>query len=283
MKNENAALHIPRIVKQFKLTPRKNLGQNFLTDENILKRIIDIAEITPKDNVLEIGAGLGSLTRLLCKQASHVTTIEIDERFIPILQDILSPYNNCNIIHGNILKIYPEEIIRTEDYVVVANIPYYITSALIRHLLEAEKKPKRIILTIQYEVAKRLCASSNKMSLLALSVQIYGTPTLIQKIKPGAFYPRPKVDSAVIRIDLFENPLIEVELMDLFFDLARSGFGKKRKTLANSLSSGMGTNKNEIRSLLSNLGIDPRRRAETLSIAEWKTITQQWNSAFHHT
>ncbi len=258
----------------------KQLGQNFLTDNNILQKIVLAANVTPETAVLEIGAGSGNLTAHLCRTAKKVVAVEIDDRFIPVLENTFAKRNNCHIVHGDMLKIDPADILQHEEYIVVANIPYYITSALIRHLITSQVKPKRLILTIQYEVAERICAQSGKMSLLALSVQIFGNPSLLFKIKPGAFRPQPKVDSAVVLIDMYDQPLIETENLDLFFKIAKSGFGKKRKTLANSLSSGMKREKSKIITLLETAGINPMRRAETLTIPEWHALTTLWIQTF---
>jgi 16S rRNA (adenine1518-N6/adenine1519-N6)-dimethyltransferase len=161
----------------------------------------------------------------------------------------------------------------TSDYVVVANIPYYITSAVIRHLLESESKPRRVVLTVQREVAKRICAGPGEMSLLALSVQVYGKPSIEKTIPAAAFYPAPKVDSAVVKIEIYPEPVIPSANLDNFFRLAKAGFGQKRKTLRNSLGALLGREKAE--SVLAAAGIDPMRRAETLSLEEWRKVSEQ--------
>ena len=159
----------------------------------------------------------------------------------------------------------------------MANIPYYITSAVIRHLLEAEIKPQRMVLTVQREVATRICAAPPKLSLLALSVQVYGQPRIATKIPAGAFYPAPKVDSAVVSIELYPEPLIPAPLLDDFFRLAKAGFGQKRKTLRNAIAAGMGWEKPRAEAALEGAGINPQRRAETLSLEEWEALTRQVN------
>jgi len=275
--------NIRQILKQISGSPIKGLGQNFLIDQNILKKIVQVSEISQDDTVLEIGAGLGSLTYYLCQKAKRVVAIEIDKKFIPLLQNRFSQNANCAIIHGDILKTDIQQIIPEDEYLVVANIPYYITSSLFRHILNSSSKPKRIILTIQHEVAQRICTSSGKMSILALSIQIFGKPEILFQIKPGAFYPPPKVDSSVVKVDLYENPLIDNHLQPLFFQLIKSGFGKKRKTISNSLSSGMKQDKKAVQDLLKNIGIDPHRRAETLSIPEWKILSETWQKVFPST
>jgi 16S rRNA (adenine1518-N6/adenine1519-N6)-dimethyltransferase len=161
-------------------------------------------------------------------------------------------------------------------YQVVANIPYYITSAIIRHLLEADVKPSRLVLTIQKEVAQRICAPAGDLSLLALSVQVYGDPNIVAKIPAGAFYPPPTVDSAVIRVDLFPQPIIPVEQLETFFKLAKAGFGQKRKMLRKSLSGGLPIDSKQAAELLTACDIDPTRRAETLTLYEWKILTRAY-------
>ena len=266
-------LNIPQLLQKHHLKPKKHLGQNFLIDPNALDRVMRIAQINAKDEVLEIGSGLGSLTRLLADQADHVTAIEIDGDMIPILHEVLTPFDNVTLIHGDILKQNIAGIIHTDDYIVVANIPYYITSAVLRHLLEAHPKPRRMILTIQKEVATRICAKDGKMSLLSLSVQVYGHPSIEARIPAGCFYPTPEVESSVISIELFPEPAIPPESLDRFFQLAHAGFGQKRKTLRNSLSAGLSLSPEKSTQLLIESGIDPQRRAETLSITEWGNLT----------
>ena len=169
-------INVANLLKQYGLHADKRLGQNFLQDPYTLEKIINTAEIRPTDTVLEIGPGLGSLTRYLAAAAQKVITVELDEKLFPPLEAVIAPYHNIQLVHGDILEVEPKELIEQGDYLVVANIPYYVTSAVIRHLLESNLKPRRIVLTIQKEVAERICAGSGDMSLLALSVQVYGQP-----------------------------------------------------------------------------------------------------------
>ena len=270
--NEIPPLNIATLLKQHGLRPKKKLGQNFLQDPFALASIAAAAEIKPTDTVLEIGPGLGSLTRHLAESAQHVVAVELDQNLIPPLRSITAAYNNINIIHGDILQIPIEELVQENNYLVVANIPYYITSAIIRHLLENESKPRRIVLTVQKDVAKRICATPGGMSLLALSVQVYGKPYIAKYIPAGAFFPAPKVDSAVLCVDIYPTPQIKPELLDTFFKLIKAGFSQKRKTLRNSLSAGLRISTSEIENLLKQANIDPMRRAETLNIQEWSIL-----------
>jgi 16S rRNA (adenine1518-N6/adenine1519-N6)-dimethyltransferase len=265
-------LNASALLKQYGLRADKKLGQNFLSDPFALEAIAAAAEIQPSDTVLEIGPGLGSLTRYLAVSAREVIAVELDADLILPLEAVTRPYDNVQIVHGDILKIPPKELVSEAGYLVVANIPYYITSAIIRHLLENDPKPRRIVLTIQKEVADRICAGPGGMSLLALSVQVYGKPRIAARIPAGAFFPPPKVDSAVLCVDIYEAPKIQTELLDTFFKLIKAGFSQKRKTLRNSLSSGLHIPAAEAEDLLSKANIDPMRRAETLSVEEWQAL-----------
>ena len=272
--NEIPPLNAAALLKRYDLRAHKGLGQNFLQDPLALEKIVSAAEIRPSDTVLEIGPGLGSLTRYLAVSAKEVIAVELDENLLPALKAVLSPYENIRLIHGDILKLSPKDLNLENDYIVVANIPYYITSAVIRHLLESESKPRRIVLTVQKEVAQRICAEPGDMSLLALSVQIYGKPRIAAHISADAFFPAPKVDSAVLIIDIYSSVRIKEELLDTFFNLIKAGFSQKRKTLRNSLSSGLHISPTEAAGSLTQVNIDPQRRAETLSIEEWEKLSE---------
>ena len=270
--------NIPRLdaaslLKRYRLQPHKGLGQNFLQDPMALEEIISAADIHPTDTVLEIGPGLGSLTRYLAVSAKEVVAVELDRNLLPPLRAILSPYKNVHLIQGDILKLSPGELVNESNYIVAANIPYYITSAVIRHLLASDKKPRRIVLTVQKEVAQRICSAPGDLSLLALSVQVYGKPRITARIPAEAFFPAPKVDSAVLCIDIYPSPLISAEHIDAFFHLSKAGFSQKRKMLRNSLSAGLHISPTEAADLLTSAAIDPQRRAETLSLDEWNRLT----------
>lgn len=268
------------VMHKFGLKPEKRLGQNFLIDQSALNKIIKAAGIEKGDTVLEIGPGLGSLTFLLAQTAHRVVAIELDERLIPALEYVLSTFENVEIIQGDILKINLNQVVKKTGYLVVANIPYYITSTLIRLLLEAQVTPRRMVLTVQNEVAKRICAGPGDFSLLSISVQVYGNPKIITQIPAGSFYPSPKVDSAVVCIDLFPEPRFEKEILKPFFTLAKAGFSQKRKNIKNSLSGGMRWDPFFTMKILEMAEIDPKRRAETLTLDEWAhlaVLTKQSN------
>jgi len=269
-------LNIFPLLKKYGIKPKKSLGQNFLIEPAGLNKVIEAANLSTTDEVLEIGAGLGSLTYLLAQSARQVTAVEIDRTMLPPLREALAEFTNVRIIEGDILELKPVELLEAQDYVVVANIPYYISSAIIRHLMEAQRRPKRVVLTVQKEVAERVLAKDGKMSLLSLSVQVFGQVSMAGMIPAGSFLPAPEVDSAVLKVELYPEPLIPFEQQQAFFRLAHAGFGQKRKTLRNSLSAGLALSGSEVEKILTNTGIDPQRRAETLTIVEWKRLTEAW-------
>lgn len=273
-------LNVPRLLRQHGLHPNKSLGQNFLQDDTALGQVINAAGIDSQDIVLEIGPGLGNLTRLLAMHAHQVVAVEIDSGLLPILEQVLAGISNVQLIEGNILDFDPAKLIEKPDYLVVANIPYNITSALIRHLLESQSPPRRLVLTLQKEVAQRICAAPGDMSLLALSVQVYGHPELIAHIPAAAFYPPPRVESSILRIDRYPAPLIPPSELEPFFQLIKAGFSQKRKTLRNALAAGLHMKAPSIESLLKLAQIDPMRRAETLSLGEWQQLTSLFIAQF---
>lgn len=273
---KNPSLDVHALLKRYNLDPYKGLGQNFLVDQGALEKIVACAEIEKTDTVLEIGAGLGSLTRLLAQTAGRVVAVEIDRKMIPPLKEVMGRYDNCEIIQGDILELDPAAIIGAKEYLVVANIPYYITSAIIRHLLAAKFKPDRLVLTMQKEVAKRICAEPGDLSLLALSVQVFGEPRISATIPAGAFFPPPKVDSATLVVDLYPEPFLNDHQLEVFFMLAKAGFSQKRKMLRNTISSGLKISSEKAEGLLRQAGIDPARRAQTLDLVEWRTLVGEY-------
>jgi 16S rRNA (adenine1518-N6/adenine1519-N6)-dimethyltransferase len=264
------------------LPPKKSLGQHFLTDPHHLAAIAAAADLTWEDTVLEIGPGPGDLTARLAAQAGRVVAVELDDRLIEPLRNRFPPSSNIEIVHGDILELDParlagEEVsadkATTGQYKVVANLPYYITSAVLRHLLEAEVRPRLAVLMVQKEVAERICAPPGDLSLLAVSVRFYAEPRIVHRVPAGAFRPPPKVDSAVLRLDVFSEPAIEDVSPAAFFRVARAGFGQKRKQLANSLSAGLALPKRIVQGALEAAEIDPARRAETLNLDDWRRLS----------
>ncbi len=275
-------MDVRRLLKEFDIQPRKSLGQNFLADQPALERIVEAAELGPEDIVLEIGPGLGTLTRCLAAGAGWVVAIELDQRLVEVLKQTLADLPNVEIIHGDILELNPADLLERQmasfQYKVVANLPYYITSAVLRHLLTAKVRPKLMIVTVQLEVARRITAEPGDMSLLAVSVQFYGRPRIVARIKASAFYPSPQVDSAVIRIDLDGRPLVEVDDADSFFKVVRGGFAQRRKQLRNALAAEFALPASEVAQALSRAGVDPKRRAQTLGIEEWAKVCKEMQS-----
>lgn len=266
--------HPKHLLRPYQLEPKKSLGQNFLFDDNVLDRIVTAAAVQAADEVLEIGPGLGTLTRPLAQIARRVVAVELDDRLLPILHSQLAPFPHVQIIHGDILEQDPAQLFN-QPYKVVANVPYYITGRILRHLLDSPHKPSLMVLTVQKEVAERLTAVPPNMSLLAASSQFYGRAQTIATIKAGSFWPRPDVDSAIIRLDLYpeaQRPL-PFNQEASFLNLLKQGFSQKRKQLQNNLQQN-GLSKTAVQQWLTHAQIDGRRRAETLTLAEWLAIYQ---------
>jgi len=271
-------LRVPELLKQFGLRPQKSLGQNFLADHNALVKIVRDSGVGSKDRVLEIGAGLGSLTRLLAASAQSVTAIEIDEHLFPALESVTKPFSNIYLVKGDILDIPPETLFTEDGYLVIANIPYYITSAVIRHLLEARVRPAKLVLTIQKEVAERITNRDEKMSLLSLSVLVYGTPRISSQIPSQCFYPSPKVDSSVLVVDLYDQPLLTPAETDTLFKLAHAAFNQKRKMLRNSLRPLFGGDAEVVTSVLERAEIESGARPENLKMGDWIRLVKIYQS-----
>lgn len=261
------------LLRRYGIEPRKELSQHFLVDKGALKRIVAAAELAAGQHVLEVGAGLGTLTRALLDAGAYVTAVELDRTLLRVLEQELGHHLHLRIIGGDILALEPGELMSGEPYAVVANLPYAITSAVLRHLLEASLPPQRMVLMVQREVAERIVARDGRMSLLAVSVHFYGQPRLVIRLNPAAFYPPPQVESAVIRIDLRPPPLPPPQ-RENFFRLVRAGFAQPRKQLRNSLAAGLGIEPQEVARALAQAQIDPRLRAERLSIADWVRLSQ---------
>lgn len=273
-------MNVRELLREFDLHPRKELGQNFLLAEGILRKILAAAEVGPEDTVLEVGAGPGTLTRLLAERAGRVVAIELDSGLAKVLAHTLRAYHNVEIVEGDILALEPARLVApAATYKVVANLPYYITSAALRHLLEAEIRPRLMVVTVQYEVAQRLLARPGEMSLLAVSVQFYGRPKLVARVPAGAFYPRPDVDSAIVRVDLHPTLPLSGDDLERFFTLVRAGFAQKRKQLRNSLAARLALPALEMEAALRQAGIDPKRRPQSLSLEEWKRLYQALQEA----
>ncbi len=268
-------LDVRNLLRRHNLYPKKRLGQNFLVDETTLAKVAAAAEIGPADTILEIGAGLGSLTRHLAEAAGRVVAVEIDSGLFPALQETLKGYDQTELVQGDILRLDLGKHLNLPDgYKVVANIPYYITSAVIRHLLESSVRPRRIVLTVQREVAERMVAQPDDMNLLAVSVQFYSQPSRVARVPAGAFYPRPDIDSEIVRLEVRERPAVDVSDVDQFFRVVKAGFSQKRKQLRNALSGGLQLEAVQVDAWLAGTGVTPQRRAETLTLQEWAAIVR---------
>jgi 16S rRNA (adenine1518-N6/adenine1519-N6)-dimethyltransferase len=251
------------------MRPNKAFGQNFLVDRSILLRIVEAAEIHPGDQVLELGAGTGVLTRELAKRARRVVAVELERNMLSLLGETTRNITNVELIERNLLYVDPADIFGAEPYKLVANLPYYITAPTFRHFLESANPPRLIVVMVQYEVAQRIVAEPGDLSLLGVSIQFYGKPKIITHVPARAFYPAPKVDSAILRVDMKDEIPLTREQRDSFFRLVQAGFSERRKQLHNSLTHGLHRKDMEVRATLLAANIDPSRRAETLSIEDW--------------
>ncbi len=267
--------HSPKaLLDSYRILPKKSLGQNFMHDPNALEKIVASAEPSPSDTVVEVGAGAGALTDILARAARQVFSIEVDERLRPLLEERFDDHANVYLVFDDILKTNVTALVGASDYIVVANVPYYISSAILWRFLESARPPRRMILTMQYEVAERVIGAPGAMNLLSIATQFYGAPRIVGKFGPAVFWPRPNIDSAIVRIDTYEAPPVNVPSRELFFRVVKAGFSMKRKQLKNSLSGGLQIRSSISRDLLRAAEIDPQRRAETLSLAEWARLTR---------
>lgn len=263
---------IKTLLKRYNLLPQKKLGQNFLVAKNVFKLIIKSANLRPKDIVLEIGPGIGNLTLELVKKVKKIIAIEKDKKLIKILKEVLKNFTNVKIIQGDILKTNINSKLLTKNYKIVANLPYYIVSPIIRKFLESQNPPRQMILMVQKEVAQRICSKARNMNLLAVSVQFYAKTEIVDFISKKSFWPQPKVDSAIIKLKVKkQKPKVD---KNLFFKIVKAGFSHPRKQLINNLSKELKLDKEKVISWLSKNKIKPTQRAETLSIKDWIKLTK---------
>ncbi|NBD28104.1 16S rRNA (adenine(1518)-N(6)/adenine(1519)-N(6))-dimethyltransferase RsmA [Paenibacillus glycinis] len=269
------------IIARYGFTFKKSLGQNFLIDQNILNKIVSAAELDETKGALEIGPGIGALTQRLAQTAGRVTAVEIDNRLIPILRDVLADTPNVHVEHGDVLKLDLRELMEKQfgglaGVSVVANLPYYVTTPILMKLLEEKLPLENIVVMIQKEVAQRMAAKpgGKEYGSLSVAVQYYCEPELVCIVPHTVFIPQPNVDSAVIKLSLRDKPAVEVEDEDFFFRTVQACFAQRRKTIANNLTAYVGKpNRELLGPLLEGCGIDPTRRGETLSLAEFAALS----------
>lgn len=269
-----------QLLRQFDVKPRKSLGQHFLIDETVLECILSAAELNPGDIVVEVGPGLGILTEGLAKQGAQVIAVELDRKLVTLLKRRLAAFPDVRIINADILRVTPRQILESKSavsalfqgYKVIANLPYYITSPLLRHFFEALPQPSEMIVMVQKEVGEAMVAKPGNMSLLSVKTQFYSKPTIVSYVPPSSFYPPPKVDSVILRLDVYSQPPIEIPNPASFFDVVMHGFSSPRKQLRNSLAHSLDMPPSQVTLLLEKTGIEGERRAETLSLEEWREL-----------
>lgn len=275
------------LLKQFDFRMTKRLGQNFLIDKNILDEIIEGAELTKDDYVLEIGPGMGSMTQKLCESAGKVVAIEIDKKLIPVLSVTLAEYDNITVINGDILKLNLKEVLKEHfgdsKAKVIANLPYYITTPIIMKLLEEKLDLQSITIMVQKEVGDRIKAvpGGKVYGALSVAVQYYAKPSQVLFVPPQSFIPQPDVDSIVLKLDILPKPAVEVESESLFFKVVKASFGQRRKTLLNALTAGnFGLSKEQMKEVLISVDVEENRRGETLSLQEFANIANKLHKYF---
>jgi len=279
------------ILEKYGFSFKKSLGQNFLIDTNILKKIVSFADLTENSGAIEIGPGIGALTEQLARSSKKVVAFEIDQRLLPILQDTLSPYEHVKVIHKDVLEadvgnVMEEEFQGIDDLMVVANLPYYVTTPIIMKLLEDRLPIRGIVCMLQKEVADRISAKpgTKDYGSLSIAVQYYTEAETVMIVPKTVFVPQPNVDSAVIRLTKREQPAVEVKDEAFFFQVTKASFAQRRKTLLNNLTSQLPDGKQkkeEILAALSASGIDPGRRGETLSLEEFGRLANELYSYFN--
>ena len=265
------------VLRRHNLSAQKRFGQNFLVDEHVIERILELADIGEEDLVLEIGPGIGTMTQYLASRAKRVLCVEVDEKLLPVLADTLSGWNNVTVIHQDILKADIRALTGGERAKVVANLPYYITTPILLKLLEEDLPISSINVMVQKEVADRMCAGpgSKDYGALSLAVQYYSNPKKGGIVPPHCFIPRPKVESALIRLDKYEEPPLSVESPERLFKLIRASFNQRRKTLANGVcNSGLfQVSRGEVEEILKSLGFSATIRGEALTLEEFAKVS----------
>lgn len=266
---------VKNLLKKYNLRPIKGLGQNFLIDKRVIQKMMTAADLTSNDTVLEIGPGIGALTEDLAQRAGKVIAVEKDKRMVEILKETLKDYNNTKVVQDDVLKIENRKLEIGNPFKVVASLPFYLTAPVIRKFLEESPAPELMVLVIQKEVAQRICQKPPKMSLFAVSVQLYSKPEIISYISKKSFWPQPKVDAAILKITPESVPTPDV---GKFFRIVKAGFSQPRKQLINNLSQGLKIDKKKLKIWLKKSEIQPVQRAETLTIKNWLRLTKTFLS-----
>lgn len=264
-----------RLMSELGIRPNKGLGQHFLFERGVVERMVRQAGITEDDTVLEIGPGLGILTSELLRKAGRVVAVEYDHALAAHLRDAFGDFPRFDLVEGNALALVNDDLIPgKEPFDVVANLPYSVGTAILRHLLEQPRRPRRLTVMLQKEVAERIVAKPPEMGVLSVATQFFAEPRIAFTVAPSVFIPPPKVESAVVILDVREEPPLPEELHPRFFKIVTAGFQQKRKQLANAIADVLRLPKPEIAAWLSVAGVDPMRRAETLSVGEWVELAQ---------
>jgi 16S rRNA (adenine1518-N6/adenine1519-N6)-dimethyltransferase len=253
--------------------PNKRLGQHLLVSRKALDAVVNAAELTTSENALEVGAGPGALTVELAQRAGRVVAIEMDRDILPVLAETTAAYPNVEVIPRDLLRVDLGAVFGGAPYKFVANLPYYITALILRRILEARPRPTRMVVMTQREVAERMVAPPGELSLLGLSVQFYGQPQLVSLVPASAFYPPPRVESAIVRIDIFPSLPLDDAGRDLLFSLAHAAFGGKRKQIHNSLAQNLRLSPEQVSRWLAASAIEAERRAQSLSLEDWLRLT----------
>jgi 16S rRNA (adenine1518-N6/adenine1519-N6)-dimethyltransferase len=263
---------IKTLLRALGIRPQKGFGQNFLTNEKVLRRIVDAGDVSRSDVVVEVGPGLGHLTHHLARAAGRVVCLEIDRGFVQELRRAFQNTPNVEILEQDVLRFDPSSAVGAEPYKIIANLPYYITSAVLRHFLESTWHPTKLVVMVQREVGDRILVKPGDLNLLAISVAVFGRPRLVMRVPPNAFYPQPRVESVVVAIDVYDRPTIQASIAK-YFKVVAAGFAMPRKQIHNSLAQRLWMPPGEAPKILQQVGIDPKRRPQTLSIAEWDELT----------
>ena len=264
---------VRRVERMYDLHARKSFSQHWLVDRAALDAIVTAAEITRASTILEVGAGLGVLTAELGRRAGRVVAVEIERDVMPVLKTMTKDYPQVEIINSDLLKIDPATVFGDTPYTIAANLPYAITAKALRHFLEATHKPQRLVVLVQKEVAERITAKPGELSMLAISVQFYGTPRIIAAVPASSFFPPPKVDSAIIVIDVVPQEL-DPAVRDRLFALAKATFAQRRKQLHNTMPGALHLSTTQVHDWLAAVNISPERRPQTLSMAEWIALAE---------